>query len=208
MRFDRNGCEREDMKVDNDKHMDMIGTWFMTYYEVLVYLCYRYFAYQPEYVPYIEDCIQEVFFHALRKREKLLQHPNPYAWLANACKKECKNVMRRHATKERILGKIVLFDEQSHRPTKENDINDWIDREDIRRWIEDLQDHLTDSELNVYIQYFVEGKSALEIASATLSSESAIRGALQRIRKKAKRINSCFFMFEMVWFAILVRYIW
>lgn len=194
--------------MDNRICRDMIEALFISYYDVLVHHCYRYFAYQPEYIPYIEDCIQEVFFHALRKQEKLLQHPNPYAWLANACKKECKNIMRRHATTERVFGKAVSFDESLNKVTGKDEIAGWIDHEDIHRWLLELEGNLSTSELNVYWQYFVERKSAHEIASASASSESAIRGTLQRIRKKAKNINASFFILGIVWFVVFVRYIW
>lgn len=198
--------EREGEQVGSGKSAEQMEALFTAYYQTLGHLCFRYFHYQSEYIPYIEDCIQEVFFHALKKQEKLLAHPNPYAWLANACKKECQNVMRRQAVRSRILKEAVPFDEQRRRDENPSEIDRRLDQEELLRWLSDFQELLTPLERSVYTQYFIGQKSAAEIASGLSCGEASVRGALQRIRKKARQ-HSSIPLLEIVLFTALTQLI-
>ncbi len=77
---------------DQDK---LIETLFLPYHDAIKKACMSYFHYQPQYMSYVDDCIQEVFVAAFRKKNDLARHPNPYAWLANACKKQCASMIRK-----------------------------------------------------------------------------------------------------------------
>lgn len=171
-----------------DKYMDIVEEWFVAYHDVLVYLCMRYFMYQSQFIPFVDDCIQEVFLRALRKADKLVAHPNPYGWLANACKKQCKSIMRKKAIRRNIVGEAVPYDEQINLPSLQDDITRWINKEDTSQLLHAVFDKLTPSEQIVYSEYFEKEKTAPEIASEQGTSVTAIRGAIQRIRKKASRI--------------------
>ena len=71
----------------------LIEQLFYVYHDTLKKYCMHCFHYQSQYMPYVDDCIQDVFIAALRKEKKLVSHPNPYAWLANACRKQCATIL-------------------------------------------------------------------------------------------------------------------
>lgn len=50
---------------DQDK---LIETLFLSYHDAIKKACMSYFHYQPQYMSYVDDCIQEVFVAAFRKR--------------------------------------------------------------------------------------------------------------------------------------------
>lgn len=85
----------------------LIEQLFCVYHDTLKKYCMHCFHYQSQYMPYVDDCIQEVFIAALRKEKKLASHPNPYAWLANACRKQCATILRQKAVRARITGQQV-----------------------------------------------------------------------------------------------------
>ena len=69
----------------------------------------------------------QVFIAALRKEKKLASHPNPYAWLANACRKQCATILRQKAVRARITGQQVPFEDKMRNACVQDDIVCWID---------------------------------------------------------------------------------
>ena len=48
----------------------LIEQLFCVYHDTLKKYCMHCFHYQSQYMPYVDDCIQEVFIAALRKEKK------------------------------------------------------------------------------------------------------------------------------------------
>lgn len=105
----------------------LIEQLFCVYHDTLKKYCMHCFHYQSQYMPYVDDCIQEVFIAALRKEKKLASHPNPYAWLANACRKQCATILRQKAVRARITGQQVPFEDKMQNACVQDDIVRWID---------------------------------------------------------------------------------
>ena len=162
---------------------------FISYHEALKYYCMRCFSYQAHYLPYVDDCIQEVFFAALKKKGKLFAHPNPYAWLRNACKKQCFMVLRRNKIWHKVIEKYETTEMPASTPCIEDDILRGLCSYDTEKWVKELKERLSESERLVFIEYFENEKTAVDIAKMHQTSVSSIRGAIQRIRKKALHIE-------------------
>lgn len=168
---------------------NLIEELFASYHDALQHLCMNYFSYKPEYMQYVDDCIQDVFLAAWKKKSKLVMHPNPYAWLANACKKQCAAIMRRKATRLKILGHQKPFEEQYLSAQLQDDILYWITKNDLKQHIELLRSRLTSAEDSIFTDYFIEEKTVPEISIERNCTQSSIYGTIQRIRKKSLKMD-------------------
>ncbi len=166
--------------MSNDE--ELIENLFSQYHDSLQHFCMFYFSYDLQYLPYVDDCIQEVFLSAYKKRMQLVVHPNPYAWLKNACKKQCMVMIRNEKSHEKIL--------QEH--FYENDIRDdilqWLIENDVKEQLNKLEAQLTDAKREIYEAYFIQNLSTQQIAETRKTTNAAVRGAIQRIRKKATQL--------------------
>lgn len=186
-----------------DNQESYIESLFVTYHDALKYFCMYCFSYQPQFLPYVDDCIQDVFVAAFKKREKLVKHPNPYAWLLNACRKQCYSVMRRQKIWNKAIGKVSSYQfEQTSIMNVENDIVRWMCSFDAEKWIDSLKSSLTSSESMIFTEYFEKSKTAPQIAKEQEISEASVRGAIQRVRKKA--LSSKMIIFFLLQFGLWV----
>lgn len=176
--------------IDQDH---MIESLFASYHDASQQLCMYCFNYIEEYMPYVDDCIQEVFLAAWKKQDKLKNHVNPYAWLANACKKECASIMRQKSTHLKVLGRQMPFEDQYSMPNIQDDILRWIAQNDARQHIETLRAQLTPLENHIFDEYFVHEKAASQIAAEQDCPASSVYGTIQRIRKKAQNNSSHYY---------------
>ena len=161
---------------------------FLSYHDALKKACMSYLHYKPQYLPYVDDCIQEVFVAAFKKKNDLIKHPNPYAWLANACKKQCAFLIRKKAIRESIIGKRVPFSNQLTNACVQDDIVRWLDALDAEQKLINLRSQLSETEQLIYTEYFQQRKKASQIAREQHINETAVYGTIQRIRKKAYRL--------------------
>lgn len=173
------------MEAENNS----VGEWFAAYHDAVKKLCMRYFHYLPQYMPYVDDCVQEVFFAAYRKWDKLQNHENFYAWLVTACQKQCLFIMRRDGRRQEIVGRSVPYSEQESIPSLQDDIARWIEQTDAQSKINKLVSLLTEQERQVYADYFEADKPVRQIAAERQCTETAVRGAIQRVRKKAQKVK-------------------
>ena len=167
--------------IDQDH---LIESLFASYHDALQQLCMHCFDYSAEYMPYVDDCIQEVFLAAWKKQDKLKNHVNPYAWLANACKKECASIMRHKSIHLKVLGRQIPFEDQYLLPNIQDDILRWITQNNAKQYIEALRAKLTPVENHIFEEYFVHKKAVPQIAAERNCPASSVYGTIQRIRKK------------------------
>lgn len=181
-----------------EEPLSLIEQLFTTYYDQLRLLCMSHFNYRSEYLPYVDDCIQNAFLAAYRKRGLLAKHPNPYAWLANACIKQCLSYIRRNDIHCRIMGKPVPLDEQQCTACIQDDIIRWINQNDAKQRLHRIYSHLTDKEQIVYTEYFQRNRKAAQIADDYGLSVTAVYASIQRIRKKALKYEGIIIFF-VIW---------
>ncbi len=172
--------------MSNDE--EFIEKLFFQYHDTLQYFCMVYFP-ESQYLSCVDDCIQEVFLAAYKKRKKLMLHSNPYAWLKNACKKQCKVMMRDKNRHAKILQKYC-----NHEESVKDDVLAWLKQNHAIEQLMVLESQLTDTEKKIYQSYFLNDQSACKSAQENETSEAAVRGAIQRIRKKASKLEMIFFL--------------
>lgn len=167
---------------------ELIENLFLSYHDALKKACMGYFHYLPQYMPYVDDCVQEVFVAAIKKQDDLAQHPNPYAWLSNACRKQCVFFIRQRVSRQNIIGKQIPFCDAMPESCVQDDIVRWLDAYDAERHLTRLREQLTEAEQLVFEEHFLWRKTAATIAEEQNTSETAVYGTIQRIRKKACRL--------------------
>lgn len=172
-----------------DAENNSLDEWFAAYHDAIKKRCMRYFHYLPQYMPEVDDCVQEVFLAACRKWDQLQHHENLYAWLTDACQKQCLSVMRRDGRRQEIVGRGVPYDEQAGVPSLGNDIEYWVEQMDRQAKLDLLFSRLTEQERRVYADYFEADKPVRQIADERRCTEVSVRGAIQRIRLKAQKVQ-------------------
>lgn len=188
------------MMNNNENFMENL---YVTYYHALKQLCMRYFSYNTKYMNQVDDCIQNVFCIAIEKQEQLINHPNPYAWLANVCKIQCFGIIRKEKRRSAILQEQVYNEEKAKITNTQDDVLRWVEQNDAAELLAALLAKLTPSENLIYTEYFVKDKTAARIAEEQDITENSVRGTLQRIRKKASMLELVSIIFAIVQFGFL-----
>ena len=141
----------------------------------------------PDSVSLAEECVQETFEAAMRKMKMLLRHKAPEAWLKDTCRKISLSERRKLLNRRRILGTPVLGSVLFDTADLTNDIEAWMVANDLASAKRSLLTKLSDEEYAVYRLFFEQNLSYYkEISQQLHISESAVHGALVRIRNKGK----------------------
>ncbi len=133
-----------------------------------------------------EECVQETFEIAMRKMKKLLRHEAPEGWLKDTCRKISLSKRRKLLNRIRILGTPVSYSVLFDVPDPVDDIESWALANDLASVKQSLLSKLSDEERAVYRLFYEQHLSMKDTATELQLSVDAVRGALQRIRKKAK----------------------
>ncbi len=134
-----------------------------------------------------EECVQETFVVAMRKMKTLLHHEAPDLWLKNTCRKISLTTQRKLLNRSRILGTPVSSSMLFDTVDLIDDIEAWTIANDLASVKQFLLSELSDEELAVYHLFYEQHMSMKETAAKLNVSKDAVRGALQRIRKKGKQ---------------------
>lgn len=145
-----------------------------------------------EYWPLAEDCVQITFEKAMIKINVLKKHDSPYLWLKKTCHNITISERRKHYNRVRILRYPIALDEVGSVADPHNDIAEWIVKEELYDKRHELTQALTKQEFEVYHETYVEGKTIQETARDLNVTDGAVRGALQRIKRKIIRMSTCF----------------
>lgn len=124
----------------------------------------------------IEDILQETYFEAYKKREKLKSHPKPVGWLFKTADFMIKNWKRR---KDNQIESLEML---SNMPDK---LYVYGEYEKIE-WKLTLQEILSEKEGELVRLYYQERYSSAEIAVLYGMTEGCVRVRLCRIRRKIK----------------------
>lgn len=135
----------------------------------------------------VDDVVQDVFLKALKHEKLLREHPNPYGWLALTCRNAVKSIVRRDIRRREILGKPIAVEEYEDIAQQQDDIVRWMDKMQHEATLKWLRDSLTPLERQVYEAYFELDQSAAATADQLQVTVESVRGAVQRIRRKALR---------------------
>lgn len=139
-----------------------------TYNELLNYVS-KLYHYDPMMV---EDILQETYLVLYKKLEQVLEHENPVGWL----KTTAKFVTYHALEKKDIVQEILNCHEIDFVQCMEG-LNEYGE----------LSMFLSEKELQLVSQYYVDGYSLDELAKAYQISKSAMKMRIHRVVKKIKR---------------------
>lgn len=122
---------------------------------------------------FAEDVLQETFMEAYRNIDKLMEHPEPKAWLYVAA----RNKMMKMGKKKNEL--CPVDDEYLIVKTEERDYKE-VELAEVIKSVVGEEDY------NMLCDYFLNGYSAAEVARKYNVKEGGIRMRMSRLKKKLK----------------------
>ena len=123
-----------------------------------------------------EEAVQETFHIACQKPEQLCESVNPQGWLVQTLKYVICNIKSSQATSKRILDEHILI------PSPEN-----IASEDIHD-LHTLYGSMADTEeFKLLVEFAIEGKSHLEMASSRGISVDTCKKRMQRAKESLQK---------------------
>lgn len=162
---------------------------FAKYHDALERYCKRLVHYDPKYFSLAEDSVQIAFLTALKHPESFNNSPNQYGWLAVCCKNHIMSKLRQQKNRTNIIGVSVSFEECETVQDPTDAIIRWMESSDSREYISKIYTSLSSSEKKIFEDYYLHDCSLKETAIRNNITVGSVRGAVQRIRKKAKNME-------------------
>lgn len=171
-----------------DDEREWLESLYRQNYPVLLTLCMADFDFRPSCRELAEECVQDTFVKAILELDRLRRHPNPPAWLRTACKHIAISKRRKIRNRQRILGYPVPLDSAGETADLRDELAVWMASEDLLSSKAQLMQALTLQEQAVYHAIYEERTSYRAAAEALSISDGALRGALQRVKHKIKKL--------------------
>lgn len=166
---------------------DFITNLFTQYYDLLYNILRAMVSPNTRHIEQIDDCLQYTFLQAWIQKEKLKEHPNISGWLYTTAKNKLLAEINKEKRRLLILRK---HPNEVNGVYSENDpIEKWQRQQDAATAFDKLYQSLTETEKLIFTLKYINGKSNREISSITDMPEVKIRGAIDRIHLKAKKIR-------------------
>ena len=140
--------------------------------------------------PLAEDCVQLTFEKAMLKIQILQEHESPYLWLRRTCHNITVSERRKQYNRARILHFPVPVDMADSVADPQNGIAEWIIREELLEMKQELLLSLSEQESRVYKTIYQDGETIADTARHLNLTNDAVRGTLERIRRKKQRSRS------------------
>lgn len=147
----------------------------------------NYVQHQAEYRDMVDESIQKTFLKAYEEYDALKDAPYVEAWLFKVCRyrlmTELNTYRRRRKRHVALDGETAVSDERLMTA-----IDALPERIGQRETLERILDALNEREKGLVREHFVDGASVEELARRRNTTSGAIRAALARLRKKARRL--------------------
>lgn len=166
----------------------LIHLLYQKYYRELVQYSLSLFDYQPHHQQDAEDCVQETFEKALRHENDMQTVEEPLFFLRKMCYHITITKRRNIHNQERILGFPGSLQE-CNPPDSRDLIGEWLQALENTQNKQALLRQLTSGERAVYEAYYEQHLSLQDTARTLDISTGSVRGAAQRIRKKAAALK-------------------
>ena len=141
----------------------------------------NYVRHRGEYRDLVDDSIQKTFLKAYEEYDTLKDAPYIEAWLFKVCRYRLMTALNTYRRRQK-----------RHVPLEERELMTAIDalpdRIGSRETLERILDALNEREKGLVQAHFVDGVSCEELAERQNTTIGAIRTALARLRKKARRL--------------------
>lgn len=163
---------------------------FAEYHDALERYCKRLVHYDPKFYTLAEDSVQIAFLTAIKHPESFNNSPNQYGWLAICCKNYIMSKLRQQKRRAEIVGIQISFEECENVEDPTDAIIRWVDASASQEYINSIYDSLSSSEKKIFEDYYLRDCSLQETATRNGVTDGSVRGAVLRIRKKAKGIRN------------------
>ena len=158
----------------------------------------NYVRHRGEYRDLVDDSIQKTFLKAYEEYDMLKDAPYIEAWLFKVCRYRLMTALARLRRKARRLAEDERRRQRRHVPLEDDAalterelmtaIDALPDRIGSRETLERILDALNEREKGLVQAHFVDGVSCEELAERQNTTIGAIRTALARLRRKARRL--------------------
>ncbi len=172
-----------------DERNEYLDALFLQHRDRLIKYCLRVVRYDPRYTGLVEDWVQEAFLSATEGYDAFMDSPNQFGWLARCCKNRILTELRNRNARRELAGTHISLENNAEVPASVDYVLRLLNKTDAEDRLNQLCEALTQSERLVYDAYFVKGYSMAETAELTGLTLSAVKNAVQRIRKKAKSLG-------------------
>ncbi|MBQ6950724.1 MAG: sigma-70 family RNA polymerase sigma factor [Clostridia bacterium] len=173
----------------NGEEMNTIDALYIKYYRELYNYSFSLFDYKQQYLQDAEDCVQETFEKAVKHKRYVTNHPTPLLCLKKMCYNITVTRRRNMKNRNRILGYPEPMELHYDACDPRDIIMDWVLRQENRETKEKLMQALTENEKDTYRAYYENDMTIRETADYLQITEGAVRGCLQRIKKKASKLK-------------------
>ena len=164
-----------------------IESLYLQYAGKLERACLNYVRHREEYRDLVDDSIQKTFLKAYEAYDELKDAPYIEAWLFKVCRyrlmTELNTYRRRQKRHVALDGETVVSDERLM--TAIDALPEKIGNQET---LDRILDTLSEREKGLVRDRFVNGASFEEMARKEKTTVGAIRAALARLRKKARRL--------------------
>lgn len=168
---------------------DQLSDLFIRHHDTLEQYCHRLVHYDPKFFTLAEDAVQIAFMKAIIDPVSFNASPNKYGWLAVCCKNHISSKLRQYKNRNDIAGQHISYDVCESVQDPIDAIIRWIDSSYSKEIIDSIYDSLSPAEKQVFEDYYKRDYSLEETARRNNITVGAVRGAVQRIRKKAKEMK-------------------
>lgn len=161
------------------------------YYEKVYNYCRARVKGRAELSDLVENCTQDTFLEALKKLEKLKDHPNVAGWLYKTAGNLVNDSFRGQYDKNRheISGENILDTLATG-----NEFERYYYRDvDLEQVSDELLKKLPENEYELCLDYFKKKMSISELSGKYRISTSAITTRIYRVKLKIRSISHAYF---------------
>lgn len=164
-----------------------IESLYLQYAGKLERACLNYVRHRGEYRDLVDDSIQKTFLKAYEAYDTLKDAPYIEAWLFKTCRYRLLTALNTYRRRQKRH--VPLEDEETLTQAQLMTAIDALpEKIGSRETLERILDALSEREKGLVQEHFVNGASFEELAERRNTTIGAIRTALARLRKKARRL--------------------
>ena len=132
-------------------------------------------GYRSEFLYMAEECVQEVFYFALERYQRLLDHPDVEGWLFRCCNNRMHNMMFTYLRRGK---KYAYSSDEKASPELADPYDSFLGFEENQAFygcIDRIHSLLLENEKEIFDRYFLQGYTIDEISAHYGKSRSSIK---------------------------------
>lgn len=155
--------------------------------DMLTKYAYRFLGYRRHLLPMAQDAVQETFIRAMRSVKLLMTHENPAGWLVVSLRYTLLTMLHEQQKRRECLAEDVTTLPAVTQQEALAALDRWEHGTCLPDVLEAVAEVLTAGEQEAFQDYFLAGYSTEETAAREGVSSAAVRGRINRIRKKLRK---------------------